>query len=55
MLYFLRVRYGLNKLPVLTNLGCPIEHDDGWYRMHYLSLDDSRRMQLTQEEGWQRA
>ena len=54
MLSFLSVRLGRNKSPVLTHLGSPVKHDDGWYRMHYLCLDDSLRMQLTRE-GWQLA
>ena len=54
MLQFLSARNGPHKLPVLSHLGSPVEHVDGWFRMHYFVLDDARRLELT-DEGWCRA
>ena len=51
---FLSARNGPDKVPVLIHLGSPVEHVDGWFRMHYLVLDDARRLKLT-DEGWCRA
>ncbi|CAK0837461.1 unnamed protein product [Prorocentrum cordatum] len=54
LLQFLHVRVDDEDQPLLSRLGRPDRHEDGWFRLHWLqmSLDEMDRLK---SEGWCRA